>query len=157
MERQEFEALTFKEQLEYVNQRTQMTVKQIAEEIKGMPPSSLSKNFAEKGYRRVKGLYVKTEKTPQSSSTKDDTEDPLQELLQYKDRLIAMVLKNQQQSSNQLDFSFLENYQNQDKKTITFELPEEMAKQFDSEIAKKGFKKQAILNLLIYQFLQRTQ
>lgn len=157
MERQEFEALTFEEQLEYVNQRYQMTVKQIAEEIKDIPPSSLSKIFAEKGYRRVKGLYVKTEKTPQSSSIKDDSEDPLQELLQYKDQLIAMVLKNQQQSSNQLDFSFLENYQNQDKKTITFELPEEMAKQFDSEIAKKGFKKQAILNLLIYQFLQSTQ
>jgi len=157
LERQEFEALTFKEQLEYVNQRTQMTVKQIAEEIKGMPPSSLSKIFAEKGYRRVKGLYVKTEKTPQSSSTKDDSENPLQELLQYKDQLIAMVLKNQQQSSNQLDFSFLENYQNQDKKTITFELPEEMAKQFDSEIARKGYKKLSVLNLLIYEFLQRTQ
>ena len=153
MERQEFENLTFKEQLEYVNQRKHMTVKQIAEEIKGMPPSSLSKIYAKKGYRRVKGLYVKTEKMPQLESTKDD----LEELLHYKDQLIAMVLKNQQQSSNQLDFSFLEKYQNQSKKTITFDLPEEMVDQFNSFVVKRGYKKQAVLSFIVHNFLQSNK
>ena len=153
MERQEFENLTFKEQLNYVNQRKHMTVKKIAEEIKGMPPSSLSKIFAKKGYRRVKGLYVKTEKMPQSKSTKDD----LEELLHYKDQLIAMVLKNQQQSSNQLDFSFLEKYQNQSKKTITFDLPEEMVDQFNSFVVKRGYKKQAVLSFIVHNFLQSNK
>jgi hypothetical protein len=154
LERQDFEALTFKEQLEYVNQRPQMTVKQIAEGIKGMPPSSLSKIFSEKRYRRVKGLYVKTEQKPQSSSSKDSVEDPLQELLHYKDQLIAMVLGKQHHQSNQLDFSFLEQYENQNKKTITVDLPEEMANQFNSLIAKKGYKKQAIWSFMVHSFLE---
>ncbi|MBO1005905.1 hypothetical protein [Pseudogracilibacillus auburnensis] len=154
MDRKTFEVLSFKKQLEYVNQRSGMTVKQISEEIKGMPPSSLSKTFAEKGYRRVKGIYVKKEQIPQLISSK---EDPLQELLRYKDEIISMVLEKQHYQSIQFDFSFLEQYEKQNKKTITFDLPEEMANQFNSLVAKKGYKKQAVWNLLVYSFLQNHQ
>jgi len=154
LERQEFENLTFTEQLEYVNQRTHMTVEEIAKEIKGMPPSSLSKIFSEKGYRRVKRLYVKSEQMPQSSSSKDTAEDPLQELLHYKDQLIAIALGKQHHQSNQLDFSFLEQYKSQNKKTVTFDLPEEMVVQFNSLVAKKGYKKQAIWSFMVHNFLE---
>ncbi|MYL57567.1 hypothetical protein GLW20_08610 [Virgibacillus halodenitrificans] len=157
MDRQTFEALPFEKQLEYVNKKSFMTVKQISEEIKDMPPSSLSKIFAQKGYRRAKGFYIKMKQTPQLISSEEHSKDPLQELLRYKDQLIAMVLRDQEQhhQSNQFDFSFLEQLnKSKTKKTITFDLPEELANELDRVIAKKGLKKQALMSLVVYQFLQ---
>ena len=152
MNRKTFEeVLTFEEQLKFVNDRPHLTVKEIAKVIDGMPSSSLSKIFNQKGYRRSQGLYVKTKQTPQSQSP---AEDCLQELLDYKDALISMALGNQQQQSTELDFSFLEQYEGQNRKTISFDLPEELANQFNSAVAKKAYKKQALMSLLVYEFLQ---
>jgi hypothetical protein len=55
---------------------------QIAAEI-GIPASSLSHLFSRLRYEQVKGVYVK----------KEAESDDLQELFQYKDQILAMVLE----------------------------------------------------------------
>jgi len=109
LDRQSFENLTLEEQVIYVNERPKMTMGQIAEEV-GIPASSLSNIFCKKGYRRDKGFYVK-------SQTKQPQKDDIQELLQYKEQILAMVLKEQEnQTPKQLNFSFLNNYDYKNKK-----------------------------------------
>lgn len=154
MDRKTFEVLSFKKQLEYVNERAHVTIKEIADEIEGMPPSSLSQIFSQRGYRRVKGLYVKSEQKLQVNPSKENLGNPLQELLNYKDQLIAMVLSETKEKPKLLDFSFLEQFEGQTKKTITFDLPEEMIKDLDRFIINKGLKKQTLMSLIVYSFLE---
>lgn len=150
MDRKTFESLTLEQQLIFVNKRQQMTTKQIADEI-GMPPSSLSKIFTEKGYKRIRGKYVKKEKL---SSHKEPSElSPFEELLQYKDQLIDIALQKQHQQPQLLDFSVLSQFK-RDKETITFDCPAELSQKLNEVLTKRGYKKQALLSLLIYHFLQ---
>jgi hypothetical protein len=148
LDRQAFEALTLHEQLSFMNKRSEMTLKEIVKEIQGMPASSLSQIFSKKGYQRQKGIYVKVE----SEATNND----FQELLRFKDQLISLVLREQQQeTSKKLDFSFLNQFDPKKKKTITFDLPEVLADQLDSFVKASGFKKQAVYSLAIYELVQK--
>lgn len=151
MDRKTFESLTLEEQLKYVNDRREMTTREIGETI-GMPPSSLSNLFSNVGYKRVKGIYIKKEQTPQNSSV--ETPIYLQELLQYKEEIIAMV-QGKRPYSTQIDFSFLKQFDKEiGKKTLTFDLPEELAERLEAFVTGSGYKKQAVLSLAIYNFLQ---
>ncbi len=148
MDRQEFKSLRLEEQVAYVNKRSQMTMGQIAEEI-GIPASSLSQLLTREGHRRVNGFYVK-------AGTEAPQTNDLQELLQYKEQILAMVLKEQQeQTSKKLDFSFLNNYNQKHKKTISFDLPEAFVNEIDMFVKATGYKKQAIYALAIYQLMQK--
>lgn len=159
LERQDFENLPFEKQLKYVNERNDMTLEEIARTI-GIPQSSLSGIFAKRGYRRERstGQYVKSEENPPSKKTTSlFSSKDLQELLRYKNQLIALALEKQQNQLNRIDFSFLTKFENQNKKTIAFDLPEELANDFNAVVTKTGYKKQAILTFLIYDFLQKNK
>lgn len=150
MNRQDFEALTFEEQLNYVNARSAKTMKEIGKEI-GIPPTTLSNIFSKAGYQRVNGKYVT--KDPNSITSAN----PLQEILQHKDQIIAMVLGHQLQNQN-LDFSPLQAYRKEDgRENISFEIPKLLAQQLNETIEKRGYKKQSLLCLLIYQFLAKNE
>jgi hypothetical protein len=147
MDRQTFERLSLNDQVKFINTRPSATMKQIAAEI-GMPASSLSHLFSQSGYVRVKGVYVKKEAlTPQS--------DSLQELLQYKDQILSMVLKEcHEQPTEKLDFSFLNNYDQTKKKIVSFALPEDFVTEIDVFIKNTGYIKQSVFALSIYQLMK---
>lgn len=147
MDRQTFESLPLEEQVNYVNERPGMTMSQIGAEI-GVPASTLSNLFSRAGYQRIKGVYVKTEiETPN---------DDLQQLLQYKDQLIAMVLREQQvQPSDKMDFSFLNNYDDKTKKTVSYDLPHDFVKEMQEFVKTTGYSKRSVVMLAIYEFMQK--
>lgn len=148
MDRQLFESWTLEDQVNFVNERSKMTMAQIAEEV-GVPASSLSNIFSREGYRRDKGIYVK-------SQTTQPQKDDLRELLQYKEQILAMVLKEQQtQTPKQLSFSFLNNYDHKNKKTISFDLPEAIVDEIDAFVKSIGYKKQSVYALAIYELMQK--
>lgn len=148
MDRQTFESLTLEKQVAYMNERPRMTMKEIGAEI-GIPASTLSNLFSNAGYTRKKGLYVKTE-------TEAPQNDDLEQLLQYKDQIIAMVLKEQQdQTSDSFDLSFLNNYDHKNKKTISFDLPVEFVDEIDAFVKVTGLKKQSVYALAFYQLMQK--
>jgi hypothetical protein len=145
MDRKTFERLSLKDQMKFVNERSGNSMKQIAAEI-GIPASSLSHLFSRAGYERVKGVYVK----------KEAESDDLQELFQYKDQILAMVLKgHKEKPPEQLDFSFLNNYDNTKKKIISFSLPEDFVNEIDAFVKTTGYLKQSVYALAIYQLINR--
>jgi hypothetical protein len=149
MDRQTFKSLPLEEQVNYVNERPGMTMSQIGAEV-GIPASTLSNLFSRAGYQRIKGVYVKT------TETEAPQNDDLQELLQYKEQIIAMVLREQQdQSSDKMNFSFLNNYDDKNKKTASFDLPSDFAKEMEDFIEATGYKKRSVIMLAIYEFMQR--
>lgn len=161
MDRQLFESLPIEKQVEFMNERPKKKLKEIAEEI-GMPASSLGSIFNKAGYVRRQGLYVLDEakaETPQAESTESapiPQNEELQELLQYKDQLIALVTEKEKQEAP-LDFSTLSQYKDEDGKinwsTLTFQIPTELHEQLDEYLEKRGYKKQFLLSLIVQQFL----
>lgn len=155
MERQEFEDLRLEEQIAYVNKRSNMKVKEIAEEI-GMPPSSLSNLLSNAGYRRIQGIYVKQPQfeapNEESHSIKFHDKD-LQELLQHKEQLLNLLREQQYQAPNKLDFTVLDCYGG-NKKAVSIELPEDQIEEMNAFIKKTGLKKQLLFSLAIYQFMK---
>lgn len=151
MERQEFESLSFEQQVAYVNERPQMTLKQIAQEI-GIPASTLSQIFTKAGYERVKGIYVKQPQFEESHPTKSPEED-LQELLRYKEQLLNLLREQQHQAPSKLDFTVLDCY-GVNKKAVSLELPEDQIEEINAFIKKTGLKKQSLFSLAIYQFMK---
>lgn len=151
MKRQEFESLSFEQQVAYVNQRPQMTLKQIAQEI-GIPASTLSQIFTKAGYERVKGTYVKQPQFEESHLTKSPEED-LQELLQHKEQLLNLLREQQHPTPNKLDFTVLDCYVG-NKKAVSVELPGDQIEEMDAFIKKMGLKKQSFFSLAIYQFMK---
>lgn len=152
MDRQEFESLSLEKQVAYVNERPQMTLKQIAQEI-GIPASTLSQIFTKAGYERIKGIYVKQPQLENPQSESSPQSKDLEELLQHKDQLLMLLKEQQHQPSNQLDFSFLNRYVG-NKKTISFDLPEDFVEEIDAFVKATGYKKQSVYALAIYQFMQ---
>jgi len=154
LDRQTFEALPLEKQVAYMNERPKQTLKQIAEEI-GIPPSSLSQLFLKEGYVRKSGIYMQDD-------TKKETEKEapaydLQELLKYKEQLIAMALQSKQEAP--LDFSVLSDYKDEAGKiqwsNITFQIPAELHAELDEFLERRGYKKQMLLSLIIKQFLEK--
>jgi hypothetical protein len=155
LDRQTFEALPTENQVAYMNERSHMKLKESAEEI-GIPPSSLSQLFLKAGYVRKSGIYSKdeTKKEEEQVTPSDD----LHELLQYKEKLIEMVLQRQQQEAP-LDFSVLSDYKDESGKipwsTLTFQIPTELHAELDEYLERRGYKKQFLLSLLVKKFLDK--
>lgn len=151
MDRQTFERLPIKKQVEFANERVSMTLKQIADEI-GMPSSSLGKIFLNEGYSRKSGIYVKD--APEPSSTEVD----LSELLPYKEDLLALIHQFKEQEVA-LDFSALHEFKDEDGKmdwsTMTFQIPKELHEKLDQYLDKRGYKKQYLLSLLVLHHLEK--
>lgn len=158
MDRQTFEALPIENQVSYMNERSHMKLKEVAEEI-GIPPSSLSQLFLKAGYVRKSGLYAKDE-TKKEPEKEVAVSDDLQELLQYKDELLAMVLQSKKQETP-LDFSVFGNYKDETGKiqwsTLTFQIPTELHAELDEFLEKRGYKKQFLLSLLVKDFLDKKK
>ena len=155
MDRQTFEALPLENQVAYMNERPKQTLKQIAEEI-GIPPSSLSQLFLKEGYVRKSGIYIKDDSKKEAE--KETPADEWADLLKYKDQLIEMVLRGEQQEPP-LDFSTLNDYKDESGKiqwsTLTFQIPAELHAELDDFLDRRGYKKQMLLSLVIKQFLSK--
>lgn len=155
MDRQTFEAMTIEQQVTYMNERSNMKLKEVAEEI-GIPASSLSQLFIKAGYVRKQGIYSKDE-TQKEVEKEVVASDDLQELLQFKDQLLALLQSKPQDAP--LDFSVLSEYKDDEGKmewsTLTFQIPKQLHGELDEFLEKRGYKKQFLLSLLVKQFLDK--
>lgn len=160
MNRQEFESLPIEKQVSFMNERSEKKLKDIATEI-GIPASSLSQLFIKSGYTRKSGVYIKDVKEePTENRTEEVVGIPneLNELLQHKDELIALLQKDQQEEKA-LDFTVLNQYKDDSGKiqwsNLSFQLPTDLHNQLDEYLEKRGYKKQFLLSLIIQQFLMK--